>query len=165
MNTDHTRRQYLRALGATGLAATALPMAGCSAPSDGDSAATDSPEPTPTSGSNGDGFVQTDTVEMTDDLTFEPPNIEVTAGTTVSWPNVGTIGHTVTAYEDRIPDAAEYFASGEFDSESAAQDGYPAEGNIAEGESYDYTFETPGEYEYYCIPHEMNGMVGTVRVI
>lgn len=153
MNTEHTRRQYLRALGATGLAATALPLAGCSAPSDGDSATT---EP------NGDGG--TTTVDMTDELTFEPQEIEISPGTTVVWENVGSIGHTVTAYEDEIPDEAEYFASGGFDSESAAKDGYPDEGNIPEGESYEHTFETSGEFGYYCIPHEANGMVGTVRV-
>ncbi|NIS35939.1 MAG: copper-binding protein, partial [Actinobacteria bacterium] len=71
---------------------------------------------------------------------------------------------SVTAYEDGIPDGAEYFASGGFDSEQAARDNYPQEGDIPGGESYQYTFETTGEYEYFCIPHESADMVGTVTV-
>ncbi|GBC92618.1 Plastocyanin [bacterium HR15] len=30
--------------------------------------------------------------------------------------------------------------------------------------TFTYTFNQPGTYEYYCIPHESIGMVGTVRV-
>jgi plastocyanin len=30
--------------------------------------------------------------------------------------------------------------------------------------TFTYTFTQPGVYEYYCIPHELIGMVGTVRV-
>lgn len=147
-----TRRDLLRGLGTTALVGTALPLAGCSAPSDGD-------------GSSGgaDGSPSA-TVEMTDELTYEPETVEIEAGGTVTWENVGTIGHTVTAYDDELPDGATYFASGGFESETAARDGYPNGGNVPEGESYEHTFETPGEYGYFCIPHELNGMVGTVRV-
>ena len=103
---------------------------------------------------------------MTDELTFDPEAIEVSVGTEVTWENVGAVGHTVTAYEDKIPDGATYFASGGFDSQQAAKDGYSdGEGNVPKGESYSHTFETKGTYEYYCIPHEMNGMVGTVKVV
>jgi len=58
----------------------------------------------------------------------------------------------VTAYEDEIPDGAAYFASGGFDAEQAANEAYPDEGSIPEGETYEHTFETTGTYEYYCIP-------------
>ena len=30
--------------------------------------------------------------------------------------------------------------------------------------TFTYTFNQPGTYEYYCIPHEFVGMVGTVKV-
>lgn len=118
-------------------------------------------------GDGSDGFEQTDVVSMTDDLVYEPPKIEVEAGTTVTWENVGSIGHTITAYEDDIPDDADYWASGGFDSQDAAVEGYESdgEGNVEAGESWEHTFETKGTHEYYCIPHEMNGMVGTVKVI
>lgn len=118
-------------------------------------------------GAAGSGAAQegtSHTVEMTDGLTFEPAEIIVAPGDTVVWENVGSVGHTVTAYEDDIPDGAEYWASGGFDSESAARGGYPPDGDIPGGESYQHTFETVGDHEYFCIPHEGAGMTGTVVV-
>lgn len=32
------------------------------------------------------------------------------------------------------------------------------------GESFSFTFEEPGTCDYFCIPHEQVGMVGTVTV-
>jgi len=163
--TDHYSRRTV--LAGTALAgATAL--AGCTGGGDGGT-------PTETAGADSGGdsdsgsgpasWTETSTIEMTDDLTFEPKNVEVSAGTTVTWKNVGSVAHTVTAYEEKIPDDADYFASGGFDSQSAAEDAYPDEGSIAEGETYEHTFETTGTYEYYCIPHEMNGMVANIKVV
>jgi len=170
MENQHTRRTFLTATGATALG---IALAGCTGSADSGGGDTPAGEdtPTPTEGSSGDGssgeWTETSTVEMTDELTFEPGRIQVSAGTEVTWENVGSIGHTVTAYEDEIPDGATYFASGGFDSLQAAKDGYSdgQKGNVPEGESYSHTFETTGTYEYYCIPHEMNGMVGTVKVV
>lgn len=171
---DISRRQWLKVVGVTGISAASVPLAGCSAPSDGGADGGSSPTSTPTeaagggggnSGGNSGDFVETSTVDMTDELTFDPKQIQVSVGTTVTWENVGSIGHTITAYEDEIPDGAAYFASGGFDNEEAARDGYPQQGNVLGGESYEYTFETAGEYGYFCIPHELNGMVGTVKVI
>ncbi|MFT4920913.1 MAG: plastocyanin [Haloarculaceae archaeon] len=118
-------------------------------------------------GGSGEKWTQTSTVDMTSELKYAPKRIEVEQGTTVTWKNTGSIGHTITAYEDEIPDGADYFASGGFDSQQAAVDGYESDqsGNVPKGESYEYTFETKGEYKYYCIPHEMNGMVGFVKVV
>jgi len=97
---------------------------------------------------------------------FRPGEIEVEAGTTVVFRNTGNRRHTVTAYESRIPEDAEYFASGGFDSERAAREGWMDgfEGHIESGTEYEHTFEVPGEYHYFCIPHEPEGMVGTVVV-
>jgi plastocyanin len=106
----------------------------------------------------------THTVEMTDELVFDPDSITIAPGDTIVWPNVGTIGHSVTAYEDEIPDEAEYFASGGLESESAARSAYPGQGDVAGGESYEHTFEVEGEYGYFCIPHETVGMIGDVTV-
>ncbi|WP_368407711.1 plastocyanin/azurin family copper-binding protein [Halorussus amylolyticus] len=104
------------------------------------------------------------TIDMTDGLVFDPDATTVTPGTTVVWENVGNVGHSVTAYEDEIPDDAEYFASGGFDSEQAARDAYPDQGDIPGGESYEYTFEVEGTYGYFCIPHETAGMVAELTV-
>ncbi|MFB6149204.1 MAG: plastocyanin/azurin family copper-binding protein [Halobacteriales archaeon] len=106
----------------------------------------------------------THTVEMTDQLVYEPKKITIAPGDTVEWKNVGSVGHSVTAYEDKIPKNADYWASGGFKSEQAARNAYPQEGNIAGGESYKHTFETTGTHEYFCIPHEAVGMVGSVVV-
>jgi plastocyanin len=117
-------------------------------------------------GSEGGG--QTHTVEMTDGLVFDPDSITIAPGDTVVWENVGGVGHSITGYEDEIPEEAEYFASGGFDSEGAARDAYsagdPDSGDVPGGESWEYTFETEGEYGYFCIPHEAAGMVASITV-
>src|SRR6056297_313516 len=97
---------------------------------------------------------------------FRPTTLEVSAGTTVTWLNTNKQGHSVTAYESGLPDGAEYFASGGFDSEQAARDawGNSSGGTLFEGQTFEHTFEVPGEYPYFCIPHEIGGMVGTVVV-
>ncbi|WP_058996332.1 plastocyanin/azurin family copper-binding protein [Haloarcula sp. CBA1127] len=168
-----TRRTFVRGLGL----AAGVALAGCSSgggsdsSGDGDSGSgsdgSDGGETESSDGGSGSEWTETSTVEMTDELAYEPKKIQVEAGTTVTFENVGSIGHTVTAYEDKIPDGADYFASGGFDSLQAAKDGYSngQEGNIPKGESYEVTLETAGTYEYYCIPHEMNGMVGTIKVV
>jgi len=143
MSSQFTRRRTVKTLGAV-IAGTAV--AGCSGDSGGDGEAT---------------------VDMTDDLAFDPEELTVTVGDTVTWENVGTVGHSVTAYEEDIPDEAEYFASGGFDSEQAARDAYsagdPDSGDVPGGESYEHTFQTAGTYEYFCIPHE-SAMTGTIEV-
>jgi plastocyanin len=97
---------------------------------------------------------------------FLPGYLEVEAGTTVVWKNTSSRAHTVTAYESQIPADAAYFATGEYDSQKAAVDAWFARGGggIYGDETYSHTFEVPGEYRYYCIPHEASGMIGTVNV-
>ena len=166
MTEHYSRRRFLASAGVV----SAVVLAGCSGGGggDGDDGGGETTEATTTnSGDDGEQFEQTDYVEMTDNLAYEPSHIEVEAGTTVTWETTGNVGHTVTAYEEELPEGAEYAASGGFDSEQAAVDGYNDDqsGNVAAGETYEHTFETTGTYEYYCIPHEMNGMVGSVKVI
>jgi len=141
-----TRRAVLGRLGTAGAVAVGTALAGCSGDDGG--------------GSGGN------TVEMTDSLDFEPGNLSVSTGTTVTWENGGTVAHTVTAYDDSIPSGAAYFASGNYDSEQAARDGFRGgDGGLIEGDgSYEHTFETAGTYEYFCIPHEGSGMTGTITV-
>lgn len=97
---------------------------------------------------------------------FRPETFEVEVGTTVKWLNTNKQGHSVTAYEDALPEGADYFASGGFDSEQAAREawGNSSDGTMFEGQSFEHTFEVPGEYPYFCIPHESGGMVGSVVV-
>jgi len=98
-------------------------------------------------------------------VAFAPTELTVQQGDTVAWRHAAGEPHSVTAYEDGIPGDATYWASGGFESEDAAREGWEnGEGAIQAGQSYVRTFETAGEHEYVCIPHEAAGMVGTVVV-
>jgi plastocyanin len=143
----YNRRTVLRLSGV----ALAGGVAGCGG-SSSEPTATQTATETPT----------TRTVEMTDGLNFEPDSLTVGVGDTVEWVTTGSVAHSVTAYAADLPDGAAYFASGGFDSESAARQSYP-EGGVGRDETYSHTFETAGEFPYFCIPHE-SGMVGTVVV-
>ena len=109
------------------------------------------------------GSATSRTVEMATEFTFDPETITITPGGTVTWMNTSDVDHTVTAYEDGIPDAATYFASGGFESERSPRDRVN-KGRIAPDNEYEQAFEQPGTYQYYCIPHESSRMIGTVRV-
>ena len=100
---------------------------------------------------------------MTSERTFEPRTLTVSAGETVTFENESGEAHTVTAYETRIPDGADYFSSGGASSEDAARDNLSEE-LVTEGETVEWTPEEPGTYEYLCIPHENTGMKGEIVV-
>lgn len=96
---------------------------------------------------------------------FEPQEVTVDVGTEVVWLNNSDRGHTVTAYEESLPEGADFFASGDYDAEDAAREAWlDGGGKIDSCETFAHTFEVPGEYPYFCIPHERAGMVGTVVV-
>lgn len=98
-------------------------------------------------------------------VAFEPATITVSAGDEVVWYNNSARAHSITAYEDGIPADAAYFATGGYDSESAAREAWDGmNGAIENGQEYAHTFEVPGTYNYFCIPHERAGMVGQVVV-
>ncbi len=71
---------------------------------------------------------------------YQVANIQVRAGTTVTWTNQDNVPHSVT------------FKNGMKDS-----------GLFYQGQSFSYTFNTPGTYQYYCSVHPY--MVATVTVI
>ena len=135
------RRRFLAAVGT----AASLPLAGC-------------------------GGVLGQTVRDDYDVgmtgtAYRPYSLTVSVGDEVTWRNTSTRDHTVTAYADKIPDGAEYFATGGYDSEAAAREAWDGgSGVVSSGDSYRHTFETAGTYSYFCIPHEQAGMVGTVTV-
>lgn len=70
---------------------------------------------------------------------FSPNPVEVKVGETVRWVNDDSQGHTVTSKD------------GTFDS-----------GIMGKGQSFSHTFDSAGEYQYFCEPHPT--MVGTVVV-
>lgn len=84
------------------------------------------------------------------DNEFVEPDIAVTAGDTVEWTQSGSNPHSVTADD------------GSFDSHPNC---LPA--CMGQGDTFSHTFETPGEYRYYCKIHggpDGQGMSGIVRV-
>ena len=81
----------------------------------------------------------TETAVAIVDFSFDPPQVEVAAGTTVSWTNRGAAPHTVTAND------------GTFDS-----------GTVAAGAAFSRRFDAPGRFTYACTFHP--DMVGTVVV-
>jgi len=98
-------------------------------------------------------------------VAFEPAALTVSVGDTVAFAHRDGEAHNVVAREDEIPDDADYWASGDFDSESAASEGWEnGQGAVQSGQSFTHTFETAGEHPYYCVPHEMAGMEGTITV-
>ena len=71
---------------------------------------------------------------------YQYTNIQVRAGTTVTWTNQDSAPHSIT------------FKNGMKDS-----------GLLSQGQSFSYTFNTPGTYQYYCTVHPY--MVATVTVV
>ncbi len=71
-------------------------------------------------------------VTIPDSTSFVPSNIAVPPGTTVRWVNEDSIAHTVTSTDPE----------GLFDS-----------GEVAAGESFEFTFEEAGEVAYVCEIH------------
>ena len=82
------------------------------------------------------------TVRMEDNF-FDQANITVEPGTTVTWVQSGDNAHTTTSYDG-------LWDSGMIEGGS--------------GGTFSFTFEEPGTYDYYCIPHESMGMIGSVTV-
>ena len=78
---------------------------------------------------------------------FVPDSLTVKTGTTVTWVNQDGFVHTVTSGTSPSE------RSGLFDS-----------GNLSGGETFSFTFDQPGTYDYFCIPHFSLGMIGKIIV-
>ena len=76
-------------------------------------------------------------------LSFSPADVTIAVGTTVRWENPTDMLHTVT------PQGHNQWQSATLS---------------APGTSFSHTFNTPGEYAYFCQPHQSSGMTGIIRV-
>ena len=65
------------------------------------------------------------------DLSFDPPQINVPTGSIVSWTNTDSIQHTVTSDEQGLFDA----------------------GPISPGDTFENVFDSAGEFGYHCAIH------------
>ena len=80
--------------------------------------------------------VAANTVDISN-FAYDAETITVTKGTTVTWTNQDTVDHTVTG-----------------------TDGGPDSALLSKGQSYSYTFDEVGTFEYFCKPHPyMTGKV------
>ena len=96
-------------------------------------------------------------VDMTTGLNFAPGRVTIIAGQTIEWRNRSMMGHTVTA-DPRLANNADNVLL-----PSGAQPFHS--GDIDPGQVYRRTFTVPGLYRYVCLPHEGQGMIGTVEVL
>lgn len=97
------------------------------------------------------------TIRMTDSLAFEPNEVVIQAGGKVTWENDSSMDHTSTADAARAADAANVeLPQGAKEWNS---------GFLKPGKSFTLSFDVPGTYRYFCIPHEKVGMVGTIEVV
>ena len=112
--------------------------------------ATATPESAPTN----DGAEEARVSAKIIDTDFRPVTLNVTVGSRVDWKQVGDQPHSVTASDgsfDSSPDC------GPLDTDKC----------LGEGDAFSFTFEQPGEFEYYCRVHGLpdgTGMVGTIIV-
>jgi len=76
---------------------------------------------------------------------FDPAQLQVKVGTTVTWTNNDSTGHTVTA-----------------------DDGTFTSSTLKKGDTYSFTFNEVGTFAYYCKPHGGpggQGMSGVITVV
>jgi plastocyanin len=99
---------------------------------------------------------QGSTVNMSDSLKYDPETLTIPKGATVTWKNTSAVTHTAT--DD--PSKAQNMANAVLPTGAKPWDS----GDIDPGKSWSYTFDTPGQYTYFCIPHEASGMVGHITV-
>lgn len=82
----------------------------------------------------------TTSVDMTN-YAFSPSVITVPKGSTVTWTNMDSVGHTVIETDNQAG---------------------PHSGTVAPGKTYAFTFASAGSYHYHCSIHP--DMTGTVIV-
>lgn len=156
----YDRRRFLQASSA----ALAVGLAGCGSGGNGDGGSdggsdggdggsggyggnddsTASPTASPTDGS---GASESITVGPDGALRFEPAELSVAPGTTVTW-EWDSDFHSVTV--ESTPDGADWSGTGE----TTHDQGY----------THEHTFDVEGTYSYYCQPHRGSGMTGSLIV-
>lgn len=120
--------------------------------------ATIEPEPDPTATSepdDGDDEGEEHIISIVDNA-FDPDEIEIAPGDTITWVNDGGQMHTSTLDPEIardpenavLPDGAETWDSGDMEP----------------GDEFSITLDVPGEYIYFCRPHEALDMIGTIVV-
>lgn len=82
-------------------------------------------------------------INLTESLTFSDDDVTISPGTTVRWVNQSTMDHTAT------PDGHSEWTRW---------------ATTEQGEDFVHTFNTVGEFPYFCEPHLADEMTGIIRV-
>jgi len=85
-------------------------------------------------------------------LVFEPSAVTIKAGDSVTFKNNAGFPHNIIFDEDAVPEGVKADAISHEDYLNAP------------GESYTVKLTTPGEYTFYCEPHQGAGMQGKITV-
>lgn len=93
-------------------------------------------------------------VGLSEALVFEPPELTIKAGDTVQWEWFSD-GHSVVSGQRGAAD-------GKFCAPSNAS--CASAPSLDTGTKYQFTFVQAGTFPYFCIPHLMDGMTGTITV-
>jgi plastocyanin len=104
----------------------------------------------------GDGGGETHTIDMAAEFVFDPAELTINVGDTVTWVVVGEFPHSTTCDPAKaadpahavLPEGAEPWDSGILQTD----------------QEFSHTFDVAGEYSYFCIPHESMGMLGKLTV-
>jgi plastocyanin len=113
--------------------------------------ATATPEP-----DDGNGEPTEHIIEIQDPHDFVPDELEVAVGDTITWVNTGNIVHTSTL----DPEIAQDESNAQLPEGADTWDS----GDLEPGDEFSITLEVPGEYVYFCRPHEVLGQIGTITV-
>ncbi len=82
-------------------------------------------------------------VELLGNLTFSPSQVTATPGTRIRWINAESMAHTVT------PEGHDAWSSASLTSA---------------GDTFEVVLNNPGEFPYFCQPHQADEMEGTVVI-
>ena len=132
--------------------ALALVVAGCGGDDDDDSGNgggggnTEQPADTGGGGGSGGGGGGGGAEVSMKNIQFNPSDVTIKAGETVTWTNDEGVPHDV----DETNGPGAQFNSG-------------PQGGMMEGDTFEHTFDQPGTYEYVCRVHAP-GMAGTIKV-
>ena len=122
-----------------------LVATGCGGDDDEDTGGSgDQPAQTEEEASGGGGTVKSNVEVGMKDIQFDPAEVTVKKGGTITWTNNESVPHDVTKEDGPGPD----FSSGE--------------GDMQEGDTFGQKFTTPGKIAYLCTVHPQ--MTGTITV-
>jgi len=82
-------------------------------------------------------------------LAFSPKEVTIEAGQTVRWTNRDLVAHTVTSGDPGDQDSGVLFDSG----------------TMTFARTFTHQFNEPGEFTYYCIPHQTMASMRDAKVI